>query len=101
MEKSNRLTAIFILILLTGWLYYESLPSFHVYRSFVKISDSGVETTLEVITYKMFNSAELYKQIADEYNRINGVPNRLEINLYALGHHYQTVIFDYESHFGF
>lgn len=97
MEKSNRLTAIFILIVLTGWLYYESLPSFHVYRSFVKISDSGVETTLDVITYKMFNNAELYQEIADEHNRINGIPNKLEMNLYFFGYCYQTAILNYKD----
>lgn len=94
MEKPKRFTAIFILILLTGWLYYESLPSFHVYRSFVKISDSGVETTLDVITYKMFNNAELYQEIVDEHNRINGMSDKLEINLYSFGYCYQTIILD-------
>ncbi len=75
MEKSKKYTAVFLLMLLVGWLYYESLPNFHIRHSFVKISDSSVETTLDVITYKMFNNAELYQEIANEHNRINGIPN--------------------------
>ncbi len=94
MKNSKRFTAIFILISLTGWLYYESLPSFHIHRSFVKISDTGTETTLDVITYKMFNNAELYQEIADEHNRINGTPDKLKINLYSFGYCYQTIILD-------
>lgn len=97
MGKSKRFTAIFILVILTSWLYYESLPDFYIQRSFVKISDSGVETTLDVITYKMFNNAELYQEIADEHNRINGIPNKLEMNLYFFGYCYQTVILNYKD----
>lgn len=97
MKKSKRFTAVFMLIVLTGWLYYESLPDFHIHRSFVKISDTGTETTLDVITYKMFNNAELYQEIADEHNRINGTPDKLEINLYMLGHCYRTVVFNYKN----
>lgn len=100
MKKSKRFTAVFMLIVLTGWLYYESLPSFHIHRSFVKISDTGTETTLDVITYKMFNNAELYQEIADEHNRINGTPNKLEMNLYFLGYCYRTVIFNYKDQLG-
>ncbi len=97
MGKSKRFTAIFILVILTSWLYYESLPNFHIHRSFVKISDSGTETTLDVITYKMFNNAGLYQEIADEHNRINGTPDKLEIKLYFFGCHYKTLVFDYTS----
>lgn len=96
MKISKRLTAVFILIILTGWLYYESLPDFRIRHSFVAISDYGTETTLDVTTYKIFNSTELYQEIANKHNRINGQPNKLEINLYFLGHCYQTIIFDYE-----
>ena len=97
MGKTKRFTAIFVLVILTSWLYYESLPNFHIRHSFVKISDSGVETTLDVITYKMFNNAELYQEIANEHNRINGIPNRLEINLYSFGYCYKTVILNYRD----
>lgn len=97
MGKSKRFTAVFILIILTGWLYYESLPDFHIHRSFVKISDSGIETTLDVIMYKMFNNTELYQEIANEHNRINGTPDKLEIKLYFFGCHYKTLVFDYTS----
>lgn len=97
MGKSKRFTAIFILVILTSWLYYESLPDFYIQRSFVKISDSGVETTLDVITYKMFNNAELYQEIADEHNRINGMSDKLEIKLYFFGYCYQTVILNYKD----
>lgn len=100
MKKSKRFTAIFILILLTGWLYYESLPSFHVYRSFVKISDSDVETTLDVIVYKIMDAEKLCQEIAEEHNRINNRPNKLEMNLYFLGYCYRTVIFNYKDQLG-
>lgn len=98
MKKSKRFTAVFIPLILTCWLYYESLPNFHIRHSFVKISDSGVETTLDVIVYKMSNSTELYQEIANEHNRINRTPNKLEINLYFLGCHYWTITFDYGEH---
>jgi len=98
MKNSKRFTAIFILISLTGWLYYESLPSFHIHRSFVKISDTGTETTLDVIVYKIMDAEKLCQEIVDEHNRINGTPDKLEINLYMLGHCYRTVIFNYEEH---
>ena len=97
---NKRFTAIFILVILTSWLYYESLPDFYIQRSFVKISDSGVETTFDVITYKMFNNTELYQEIADEHNRINGTPDKLEMNLYFLGYCYRTVIFNCKDQLG-
>ena len=100
MGKSKRFTAIFILVILTSWLYYESLPDFYIQRSFVKISDSDVETTFDVITYKMFNNTELYQEIADEHNRINGTPDKLEMNLYFLGYCYRTVIFNCKDQLG-
>lgn len=95
MNRRKRIPSVLIVILLTSFLYYESLPNFHIQRSFVKISDSGTETTLDVIIYKMLNSTELYQEIAYEHNRINGTPNMLEVRLYFLGYHYQTVILDY------
>lgn len=95
MNKRKRILSVLITLLLTFFLYYESLPNFHVQRSFVKISDSGTETTLDVIVYKMLNSTELYKEIAYGHNLINGTPNMLEMRLYFLGYHYQTVILDY------
>lgn len=100
MEKSKRFTAVFMLIVLTGWLYYESLPSFHIHRSFVKISDSGIETTLDVIVYKIMDAEKLCQEIAEEHNRINSRPNKLEMNLYFLGYRYRTVIFNYKDQLG-
>ena len=98
MKKSKRFTAVLMLIVLTGWLYYESLPDFHIHCSFVKISDSGIETTLDVIVYKIMDAEKLCQEIAEEHNRINGTPDKLEINLDMLGHCYRTVIFNYEEH---
>lgn len=84
-------------IILIGTIYYIKLPSYTINSSTNMSASNYVETSLDVQVYKEFGGKSFYEEIADNHNRLNGKPDRLEMNLYLLNYRYRTVIFDYEE----
>ena len=73
------------------------IPSYTINSSTNMSASNYVETSLDVQVYKEFGGKSFYEEIADNHNRLNGKPDRLEMNLYLLNYRYRTVIFDYEE----
>lgn len=84
-------------IILIGTIYYIKLPSYTINSSTNMSASNYVETSLDVQVYKEFGGKSFYEEIADNHNRLNGKPDRLEMNLYLFNYCYRTVIFDYEE----
>ena len=80
-----------------GTIYYIKLPSYTINSSTNMSASNYVETSLDIQVYKEFGGKSFYEEIADNHNRLNGKPDRLEMNLYLLNYRYRTVIFDYEE----
>ena len=85
-----------------GW--YISLPDYHTHYSFAESNGTKRrECTLEIIVYKRHNDETLYDEIADEYIEINGLVNKLDLQLYYSkgrmrdNDSYKTVIYDYDN----
>lgn len=102
MEKLKDILFYSILaIMLIGTVYYIKLPSYDIKSNTNMSSSNYVETSLDVQVYKEFSGKSFYEEIANSHNRLNGKPDKLEMNLYLFKHHYRTVVFDYEKHMAY
>lgn len=95
------ITAILFLTLIGYTVYYSRLPDYKVYNSFATMGKDFRETEINVIIYKN-KSKDLYKEIEEEHNKINGEPTQLTIRLYNKekeikkgGAPYATIFIDY------
>lgn len=87
-----------IVAMIAGMIYYMKLPSYTVRSSTNMSASNYMETSLDIDVYKIFVGKSFYEEIADSHNRLNGTPDKLEMNLYLFNRHYRTVVFDYERH---
>ena len=85
-----------IVAMLAGMIYYIKLPSYTVRHSTNMSTSNYLETSLDIDVYKIFVGKSFYEEIADNHNRLNGTPDKLEMNLYFFNRCYRTVVFDYE-----
>lgn len=81
------------------------MPEYKVKNSMSFSSGGGIrETDLKVVVYKAHYNPILYDNIAEEHNRINGVPTKLTLHLYnseaaiRKGRNpYREVVYDYDK----
>ena len=108
--KNKRKTLIWGLCALLGAFIvtrvyiYLNKPEFEIVNSFTMsfTMQDGTrcrDTDLKVIVYKNIDDPDLYKRVKEEYNRINGEPAELKIDLYKYeiknNEPYKTITIDY------
>lgn len=86
-------------------IWYANLPDYQEYNSYIQSSRNYRETDLKVVVYKAHYIPSLYEEIVEKHNRINGIPNKLTLELYfsekgiEKGRNpYRTIVFDYDNH---
>ncbi len=75
-----------MLIALISGIYYTTIPEYRVYKIFSSDGADFRETDLHVIVYKPWNVKNTVKKGVEQYNKMNGTPDRLTIWLYHNKH---------------
>lgn len=85
--------------------WYAGFPDYQEFSSVSLQNGTYRETTLNVLVYKEHLNPQLYEMIAENHNKINGVPGKLTMHLFysrtsmKKGKPYRSVIYDYERNF--
>lgn len=81
--KKIRVWIIFaIMVVLAAGICYIRLPEYKVYWSFINEGEDYRETNLYVIVYKLWNIEDTVEMLVAEHNRMNGVPDKMNVRLY-------------------
>lgn len=85
-SKTIILTSIIILVIMVTVMYhsyYTRLPDYEILNS-SNFTSAGnyVESDIDVVVHKRRHNDEMYKCIESQHNNLNGIPNKLTINLY-------------------
>lgn len=96
--KEHRKLIIILIVYCIFLIWSYTIPDYEIHSSFIMSSDDYVETTLRVQVNKAFFNPYLYKNIAEEHNRINPKPDKLVMDLYFFKWKYRTVVYDYDQH---
>lgn len=108
MSKNAKKYSLFVILSILFVVFliaYIRLPDYDEYSSFKFSSKNFCDTTLEVVVYKSHFDKDLYKEIEEHHNRINGTPTILTLKLYFSKYDiekgkepYRVVVFDYDNH---
>lgn len=102
--KEKAIEVGIIVLMIWGIIGFIKRPDYVVYNSFSFSSGGNVrETEINLIVNKARYNPILYDEIAEEHNRINGMPTKLTLRLYrseqSIKHGrkpYRTIVIEYD-----